>query len=639
METLVIVRKIREAETLADGGKHGDALGVLQPLLEQAQLTEAHRTLIRKKIEVLQRQQQRVTRILSRRSGPVADDTDSGQSSERTAVRPAVANPTSDRTTDVPVPKLTGLATEAVPRLREDPPPRAETRQVRTEVPVSQPADRQVRTEVPVSQPASRQVQTDVPQRAPASDRQPVVRDSIVSLPGSERRPPVPSASDSQELAPVSDEPEVEATLAGDASDTVKFAPQEPQHDTGPVLVRSSMDVRDTPVPRSPLTPPPVSVRDSFVTVRQRPEIPDLPATPDRKDHSTYILADEHFAPRAPSSKGPKSTPELKALSDRLPDDDLRRELALEVVRLREELDRVKGGSSREREAEPSRGTAPRIERSEKPASGQFHIPASQANTIVRRAVGSDRIDVHMPTRDENIQDLQVLRRDSVRNKSAEPASNTGTAVAAAQGYLETGQPRKSPMLRTLAAYAGFVAVVALVGWLVHIGWRSLGSSEPTPVSLAEHGLDNVYLGKRFTEYEDFSDQIPDKVLRQVRGRASGWLLQLNEQDEIVAITLPGPAHSSDADEAFRSVVVHANNRSVSLAEAASVDAVRTALGEPTPAFSESLFASSDEYSLVYPVGNGGVEIEFHYSTKTRDRPLWVRVRNSRAALPNPVLK
>src|SRR5690606_27771908 len=139
-----------------------------------------------------------------------------------------------------------------------------------------------------------------------------------------------------------------------------------------------------------------------------------------------------------------RSNPELKALADRLPDDDLRRELALEVVKLREELEQVK---SERREG--TRAGSRKIQREDRPESGSFHIPASQVNTIVRRAAGTDQIEVHMPGRDDDAAELQVLRRDSVRGKKA---PNTPTdRIALAQDYIDAGQIEKPSLLKPVA--------------------------------------------------------------------------------------------------------------------------------------------------------------------------------------------
>jgi hypothetical protein len=70
-------------------------------------------------------------------------------------------------------------------------------------------------------------------------------------------------------------------------------------------------------------------------------------------------------------------------------------------------------------------------------------------NTIVRRAAGTDQIEVHMPGRDEEAQELKVLRRDSVRGKKT---TDTPTdRIALAQDYIDAAQIER-PSLFSLAS-------------------------------------------------------------------------------------------------------------------------------------------------------------------------------------------
>src|SRR5690606_31938796 len=99
MDTLVIVRKIREAESLADSGKHGDARRVLEPLLTSDGLSETHRKLVAKKLDLFAKQQERMTRIISRRATSITEreNAASNESSERTAIRSAIDPDKSER--------------------------------------------------------------------------------------------------------------------------------------------------------------------------------------------------------------------------------------------------------------------------------------------------------------------------------------------------------------------------------------------------------------------------------------------------------------------------------------------------------------------------------------------------------------
>lgn len=76
---------------------------------------------------------------------------------------------------------------------------------------------------------------------------------------------------------------------------------------------------------------------------------------------------------------------DLTNMVERLPDDDLRKELALEVVRLREELEKAKSG--RRDTDRTSAGSSRRIV-CEKPESSMLRIPSNRVNTIVRTAAG-----------------------------------------------------------------------------------------------------------------------------------------------------------------------------------------------------------------------------------------------------------
>ncbi|MHC4841617.1 MAG: hypothetical protein ACYTDT_11810, partial [Planctomycetota bacterium] len=106
METLIIVRRIREAESLAASGKHDDAGELLRPLLDGDGLTDTHRKLISKKIDLFKRQKDRLTRIISRRATSVSVNDSADESSERTAVRQPVPERKPDDWSDVNLPAV-----------------------------------------------------------------------------------------------------------------------------------------------------------------------------------------------------------------------------------------------------------------------------------------------------------------------------------------------------------------------------------------------------------------------------------------------------------------------------------------------------------------------------------------------------
>jgi hypothetical protein len=232
-------------------------------------------------------------------------------------------------------------------------------------------------------------------------------------------------------------------------------------------LVKSDLDsatVRDMPSPA-------LTVRDSMVLdAADTVMSPRLPDKPD--DDSTYLMAEEYFTSRATTRNRERSNPELKALADRLPDDDLRRELALEVVKLRQQLE-----SAEKDKRDSTRTSGRKIMREDKPESGSFHIPASQVNTIVRRAAGTDDIEVHMPGRDEEAQDLKVLRRDSVRGKKA-PDTPTDR-IALAQDYIDAAQIDRPSLFKPIATWLGVAVILAIIGWAVYWAWQTMNATEP----------------------------------------------------------------------------------------------------------------------------------------------------------------
>jgi hypothetical protein len=663
MDTLVIVRRIREAETLADQGSHGEAMRLLEPLLAEVALQDAHRTLIRRKLELFEKQRARVTRIMTRSGSSssslsavtgVRKAVNPNETSELTAIRKPV-DPASERPTDVPLDKSPpGVPTEAVPKVASKPSPVSGVlRRPGVQAPPGHDTDYGQResTEVPTRAPvapaptvAAPAPPAPVAATPPAPARSP---DSTVLMPGP-ARPLRPDPNDSQELAPLADEPIADEHGDDDPRSTSIFAIPpapvvvvdqvvQPRPESAPVLARVGTPQEDTktppPAPRKAVSehaipaPPVPPVRDSIVMPHVQNAIPTPVPGPSgltRGDDSTLLLADEHFARSAPR-KGPQSTPDLRALVDRLPDDDLRRELALEVVRLREELEKSR------RETAVQDSPSRRIERV-KPESGTFHIPASQANTIVRRAAGSDRIEVHMPSRDEDAAELQVLRRDSVRGKRAD--TNPADRVALAQDYIDASQAARPGWLRPLGTWLLAAAALVFAAWLVHLVYRSVTSAEPVAPALTETGVGGIELGMT-TDAPALAGAVRD-VNRQVyEFKDRPWLVQYATRDgreRVVAVTVP----LGGADPGLSHVQFGA--ATLRLAEGTGLDHVMAQLGSPDPPFSEAMFAAQPEYSLQFRDNQGRSVLELLYRGGRRDAAVALRLVDASVNVPFPDL-
>lgn len=656
MDTLLIVRKIREAEALADAGKHGDARRVLEPLLSEDGLTDNHRKLVGKKIDLFKKQHERMTRIISRRATSVSTRNDeSNQSSERTAIRrPIDDKDRSDRPTD------------HTPD-RSDP----------TERPTNRTVEKQAQGAPTEVVPRARDVDTEVPERGHRLKVEPSARQSSGSWSAiSDRREVVRPAdpSDSQELAPVADSDrlaQVGESAGEDPRETDIFvAPPEPvtakdsrvhpssrdtewpttvpteapDDDSAPSIGRYGLDRpvfptgndtpapgwNDTPVPSAMTPSPPVRVRDSFVLPGTDTVV--SPALPDKADDdSTFLMADDYFDARAVSSRRERSNPELKALADRLPDDDLRRELALEVVKLRNELESVKSGRTEVKQREGTRAGSRKIQREERPESGSFHIPAGQVNTIVRRAAGTDQIEVHMPGRDEDAADLQVLRRDSVRGAKA--SATPTDRIALAQDYIEASQIEKPGLLKPVATWLGVLVVLGVIAWAVHLGYQSVTGAN-MEVDVTETSVGEFVLGAPKSDYEDIVMK-EERISFGVKSKR-GWLVQYNDVTQrITAITVPGPGVIDPEDSGFNELRVDFNGDDYAFANGVNVETLRKRFGGPTPEFSDDLWQSSGAYTLKFIAKQGQSTLEICYRTINPEAPLWVRIVTADEA-PNP---
>lgn len=498
MDTLVIVRKIREAEALAESGKHRDARRLLEPLLSQDGLSDSHKSLVTKKIEVFDKQLERATRVMSRRAASSGrrdpnDDTDLGSGRKPAASPQLAAAPKSSGDTTVERPAIApGTPTEAVPRPRDKdttklrkkfepvspgsqatPPerdlvslydnladePRGETTVRDRPSPVKPASERrgptaQTDTEVPLR--ASEHFKT-----APESDLQRPARDDLAPLqaepqdirivdsplpPGAPTvevpRLPVPQNANSREIQPEGDDgfdsDEMPALgevapvkAAGDTRGVFKALPPKPPSDENrPLPEGSSVRVQDTRI--APPLPPPALERS----------------------HSA------------------RSSKDLTSMVERLPDDDLRKELALEVVRLREELERARSG--RRDTDRTSAGSSRRIAPGEKPESSIFKIPSNRVNTIVRTAAGTSDITAHMPTRDEVVPELEVLRRDSLKKPAGTQGGNDAR-MSLAKNYIESARLREPDRFTFVAAALGLLVIVGLVAWAIYRAVSAMG--------------------------------------------------------------------------------------------------------------------------------------------------------------------
>ncbi|MCB9895180.1 MAG: hypothetical protein H6839_12070 [Planctomycetes bacterium] len=645
MDTLVIVRKIREAEALADAGKHGDARRLLEPLLTDDALTEAHRKLVHKKIDLFRKQHERMTRIVSRRATSVTtresvDEAD--QSSARTAIRAAVRDH-SDRPTEISIEKENKSERPTDLTIEKDVPQGAATEVV--------PKARDVDTEVPER---GHRLKVEPRKSHQSSGMWAAIDDQRREV----KRPPDPS--DSQELAPVL---ESDSLDTGDdeasSADTIITPPIRDSivqvvddDDSAPTISRFSGTTgdkpvhpvgnetpapwHDTPVPQSGssrttsinATPPPVTVRDSVVVSGS--DTLAVPALPDKDDDSTYLLADDYFTSRPSARNRERSNPELKALADRLPDDDLRRELALEVVKLREQLE----NSGKESKREATRAGSRKIEREDRPASGSFHIPASQVNTIVRRAAGTDQIEVHMPGREEDASELQVLRKDSVRGQKA-PATPTDR-IALAQDYIDANQIAKPGMLKPVATWLGVLVVLGVIAWGIHLGWQSVVGSKVALTSVSEQGVADVLLGARLDSIEDFRGR-KNEAGRQLQSKSRGWIVTYDDTSEsrITSVTVPGPGYSDTAARQFENLSVAFGSHDLSAAEGFSREHVTAAFGEASAA---SRTTDGEPVYLRFESHQGKGVLEFRYDPGNMETPVWIRVYDSSADPAPPSL-
>jgi hypothetical protein len=325
-------------------------------------------------------------------------------------------------------------------------------------------------------------------------------------------------------------------------------------------------------------------------------EVPPPMAARRMGPNNTEYLPTHEPEARAPSSK---SSLELRRLADSLPDHDLRRQLALEVVQLREELERASNRST-----------------GVKSDSGRYRIPAADANTIVRSAAGDSDIEVHLPGRDEDAADLMVLRRDSLQ-RAALPIAQGGDA----DGFGPERVPAPN-VFRPLAKVLGIAVVVALAGWVVYVGYRAI-TAEAEAYRIGPRGVGALRLGSAPP-----SGMPLEHEGSALRHAASGMLVHLDGAGRVGAISIPGPAHAAPgAAERFSAFELEAGGTDW------SIDSLRVALGESQPAN----LASREGGVWRFMLGDG-VVLEAQYRSGSPEQPEWIRLINTEAELTLPTL-
>ena len=533
MDTLVIVRKIREAEALADSGKHGDARKLLEPLLRQDGLSDAHKNLLAKKIEVFDKQKERATRLISRRVSSVSserspsDDTDPGSgrkpSNDSTVERPALSpgaptealdRPAVDDKVDKDTTKLrkrppaespakgdTTLADRDLVSLYDSPSSGSTTVRdrpapARTTAPsgernseaglrrvVERPPARENETEVPGK---PRQVDTDVPSRGDSGRRQEAPANALRRA--SDLRLPVAS-----DLAPL-ELPQEKTVMDDDTAEIPKISVVAPPVPRRPQSSQELAPVKDDKFESDEVAVPVADERGEHKALLPTPSAEPVKSAASVRVQDSYIDAPSPEMPatlleRAPSARrdeatSARSSKDLTSMADRLPDDDLRKELVREVVRLREELEQAKSGSTRrDTDRTGSAGSSRRIAPGEKPESSMFKIPSNRVNTIVRTAAGTNDITAHMPTRDENVPELEVMRRDRVKRSPEDQGPQSPSRVMLAQDYIDSAQVATPSFLKTAAIVLGFVVVAGLITWAVFWGFNAASAGEDPPES------------------------------------------------------------------------------------------------------------------------------------------------------------
>ncbi|MCC6575036.1 MAG: hypothetical protein IT462_14765 [Planctomycetes bacterium] len=607
MDTLIIIRKIREAEVLADQGKHGDARKTLEPLLGEQGLSDNQRNLLVKKIDLFDKQKDRATRMMSRKDVAVrADDSRRGDTTiaDFPRAKPSDRRPTGDTT----VPGLPAVApstpTVALPRPG-------------TRVGISPPS--------PPRMPA-----------ATSGDLQPLVAEDDETDAENEMfatigpPSPIPFDPHGPTVAPpepkssvtAREEPVRGTSLGGITAREEAVSPASITARDQPVAKTGSITARDEPVPNLP-PPPPPGPRTSEAAAQAARSTGRVGSPPD-----VAVQAARAVSPEAQSStKRPtgairaamgKSSAELRAIAAQLPANDISRDLALEVARLKDEIDRL---TSERHGATPGA----------KPESGVFKIPMSSANTVVRTAAGNagnTDISVTMPSRSDNAPDLEVLRPGKVRKTEQVSLSPAQTIEEAGQA---PGDAAREDKLRQFAMLLAILVIVGLIGYVLWWGLQALSPAPAQAVTVTEAAAGNLRLGQDYKGHP----AIAKPILRQglVVDEASGWIAQLDPRDVVTAVVVPVGGKTP--------LNLRFEQRDFSPLGEPGVREVIAKCGEPVRPYDEAVFAKSPWGVLRYESRQGTTAIEFIYRTSSdgNHKLAWLRLVDLKVDPALPELK
>lgn len=604
MDTLVVVKKIREADQLADAGRHDDATTMLNELLA-SDLGAPQRTIIQRKLDVLNRRKERETRIMSRRNSSVLNRSretttapleretpDNSDETSETARATAISDTNRKITDKVDPPEN---IKDTIVRMRES----ARMRAVDSQIMDAAIPDEDRVIDASDSQPLA-PVSTDS-------------RDSgrLDSSDDSTNQAVAASSQDSQELAPVADDDL--ATESDDARDSGLF----PEVSDSQIAVSGKdldtdflpqPDPEETPTHQQPI------LKDSVVQpIADEPEV--------ESDYFEFYSSKDTAAGR--------SNPELKAIADRLPDDDLRRELAMEVVRLREQVKNLEHSTRTVPAPAPaptitspddaySKKKTRRLHRGNKPESGEYRIPANQVNTIVRTAAGSSDIAVHFVSNDEDFEGYEVLRRDSVKEKATPASKEESDRIALAEDYIGTSDAPQTNRLRPLLMLLLALVILGIIGWGIWYAVQVVNAANMPKAEITETGIGDFELGKLYTDYDELRAAEINPMRQSLRTQSNRWLIQFDEKDRIRAISIPAddPEHTH----------VQFGPSSLSLRDGSSVKDVKRAFGEPIRDLSPSLLAQSKSGVLRFESRQGDRALEFHYIDGNANQAVWIRL-------------
>lgn len=308
-----------------------------------------------------------------------------------------------------------------------------------------------------------------------------------------------------------------------------------------------------------------------------------------------------------------KSSADLRALAAELPANDISRDLALEVARLKDEVDRL----TSERHAAAGSNLV-------KPESGVFKIPMSSANTVVRTAVGSTGntdISVTMPSRSDNAPDLEVLRPGKVR-KTEQVNLSPAQTIEEAGSHSQDGV--KEDKLRQVAVVLAILVIVGLISYAVWWALQALAPSSSPPVTLTEAAAGTLRLGQDYKGHP----ALAKPLLRRgkVEDEANGWTAYIDPHDHVTAVMIPVGPNSPP-------IKIEFEQYSIAVDAKTSVGGVKEKFGEPVS------YAAPTTWNVLRYEGRQGISaIEFVFSSADNGRLAYVRILDLKAMpwLPDP---